>query len=63
MSALVEGERSASFTGRLTLWERSIRTNWIRGWLGQKVGLKSLEFAHAGLRTPTFQPVALRYTD
>jgi hypothetical protein len=43
ISALVEGEWSASRTGRFTHGERALGTHWIGSWVDPRAGLDDVE--------------------
>lgn len=40
---IVMGEGSASYTGRLTPWERVPCTYWIGGWMGPTAGMDDVK--------------------
>jgi hypothetical protein len=66
--SLVEGECSASRSGRFTSAERTSGTHWIGGWVNPRASLDDLEkrifLTQSGLelRSPSRPPVASRYT-
>jgi hypothetical protein len=68
ISALDEGEWSASRPGLFTARERAPGTYWIGGWVGSRADLDAVEKRkiHSNLqesnpRTPIIQPIALIY--
>jgi hypothetical protein len=68
-SAVVGGEWSASFPGRLTPWEIIPGTRLIGAWVDPRAGLEDVEYRKFFLHRDSkfdpsvVQPVASRYTD
>jgi hypothetical protein len=65
LTSVLDGDEwSASCPYRYTLGETAQSIYWIGGWVSTRAGLDAMNekiLVPAGIRTPTFQPVALHY--
>jgi hypothetical protein len=58
ISALDEGEWSASRSGRFTPGERSLGTHWIGGLVGNRVGMDTVENRKIIFPLPRIEPMS-----